>query len=47
VREHQWNWDGMKQRVDTISKSDDRQEQLFRLLLGERMDSYEKRVNPR
>lgn len=44
VREHQWNWDGHKQRIDTISKNDDRQEALLRLLLGERMESYEKRI---
>ena len=47
VREHQWNWDGHKQRIDTISKNDERQEQLIRLLLGERMEAYEKRINAR
>jgi hypothetical protein len=46
VREHQWNWDGHKQRIDTIGKQQERQEALIRMLLGERLEAYEKRVNP-
>jgi len=44
VREHQWNWDGHKQRIDTIAKQQERQEALIRLILGERLESYEKRI---
>lgn len=44
-REHQWNWDGHKQRIDTIAKQQERQEALIRLLLGERIEAYEKRIN--
>lgn len=46
VREHTWNWDGHKQRIDTINKNDERQEQLIRLLLGERIEN-EKRIPAR